>query len=83
MTNCIDTIDRPYGIGPVERAGSTIGRVIDRTVTVSARGATTMVLTLLDWALQLIAITYLFRADAKAWFNSKGRAGTTDPNIFS
>ena len=29
MTNCIDTIDRPYGIGPVERAGSTIGRVID------------------------------------------------------
>jgi uncharacterized protein YjiS (DUF1127 family) len=52
MTNCIDTIDRPYGIGPVERAGSTIGRVIDRTVTVSAKGATTMVLMLLDWQRQ-------------------------------
>lgn len=52
MTNCIDTIDRPYGIGPVERAGSTIGRVIDRVVAVSAHAATVAVLTLLDWQRQ-------------------------------
>lgn len=51
-TNCIDTIDRPYGIGPVERAGSTIGRVIDRMVAVSAEGATGLVLLLLDWQRQ-------------------------------
>lgn len=49
MTNCIDTIDRPYGSGPVERAGSTIGRVIDRVVAVSAQGAMAAVLMLLDW----------------------------------
>ena len=48
MTNCIDTIDRPYGTGPVERAGSTIGRVIDQLVAVSAQGATVAVLKLLD-----------------------------------
>lgn len=52
MSNWIGTIDRSSGIGPVERAGSTIGRVIDRTVTVSAKGATTMVLMLLDWQRQ-------------------------------
>lgn len=49
MTNCTSTIDRPYGIGPVERAGSTIGRVIDRVVAVSAQSATAIVLMLLDW----------------------------------
>jgi len=49
MSNCTDTIDRPYGIGPVERAGSTIGRVIDRVVAVSAKGATGAMLMLLDW----------------------------------
>ncbi|WP_341705586.1 DUF1127 domain-containing protein [Ferrovibrio sp.] len=48
MTNCIDTIDRPYGSGPVERAGSTIGRVIDQLVAVSAEGAMAAVLKLLD-----------------------------------
>jgi uncharacterized protein YjiS (DUF1127 family) len=52
MSNCIDTIDRPYGTGPVERAGSTIGRVIDRVVAVSADAATTAMLTLLDWQRQ-------------------------------
>lgn len=52
MSNWIGTIDRPSGIGPVERAGSTIGRVIDRTVTVSAQGATSVVLMLLDWQRQ-------------------------------
>jgi uncharacterized protein YjiS (DUF1127 family) len=52
MSNCIDTIDRPYGIGPVERVGSTIGRVIDRVVAVSADAATTAMLTLLDWQRQ-------------------------------
>lgn len=49
MSNCTSTIDRPYGIGPVERAGSTIGRVIDRVVAVSAKGATGVMLLLLDW----------------------------------
>lgn len=49
MNNCTSTIDRPYGSGPVERAGSTIGRVIDRVVAVSAKGATGAVLMLLDW----------------------------------
>ncbi|HLT78283.1 MAG TPA: DUF1127 domain-containing protein [Ferrovibrio sp.] len=49
MTNCTSTIGRPYEIGPVERAGSTIGRVIDRVVAVSARGATGLVIMLLDW----------------------------------
>jgi uncharacterized protein YjiS (DUF1127 family) len=44
----MDTIDRPYGTGPVERAGSTIGRVIDQVVAVSAQGATVAVLKLLD-----------------------------------
>lgn len=48
MTDCIDTIDRPYGTGPVERAGSTIGRVIDQLVAVSAQGAMAAVLKLLD-----------------------------------
>ncbi|MEK9968300.1 MAG: DUF1127 domain-containing protein [Ferrovibrio sp.] len=52
MSNCIDTIDRPYGTGPVERAGSTIGRVIDRVVAVSADVATTAMLKLLDWQRQ-------------------------------
>ena len=52
MSNCIDTIDRPYGTGPVERAGSTIGRVIDRVVAVSAHAATAAVLMLLDWQRQ-------------------------------
>jgi uncharacterized protein YjiS (DUF1127 family) len=52
MTNCIDTIDRPYGSGPVERAGSTIGRVIDRMVAVSANAATAVMLMLLDWQRQ-------------------------------
>ncbi|MFN4275540.1 MAG: DUF1127 domain-containing protein [Ferrovibrio sp.] len=52
MTNCIDTIDRPYGSGPVERVGSTIGRVIDRMVAVSAEGAMAAVLKLLDWQRQ-------------------------------
>lgn len=49
MSNCTSTIDRPFEIGPVERAGSTIGRVIDRVVAVSAKGATAAVLMLLDW----------------------------------
>ncbi len=49
MSDCTSTIDRPYGIGPVERAGSTIGRVIDRVAAVSARGATAAMLMLLDW----------------------------------
>lgn len=49
MSNWISTIDRPYGIGPVERAGSTIGRVIDRVVAVSAQSATRAMLKLLDW----------------------------------
>lgn len=49
MTNCTDTIDRPYGTGPVERAGSTIGRVIDQLVAVSAAGAMAVVLKLLAW----------------------------------
>ena len=48
MTDCIDTIDRPYGMGPVERAGSTIGRVVDQLVAVSAQGAMAAVLKLLD-----------------------------------
>jgi len=48
MTDCIDTIDRPYGTGPVERAGSAIGRVIDQLVAVSAEGAMAAVLKLLD-----------------------------------
>ena len=52
MNNCIDTIDRPYGSGPVERAGSTIGRVIDRVVAVSADAATVAMLKLLDWQRQ-------------------------------
>ncbi|MFC3674545.1 DUF1127 domain-containing protein [Ferrovibrio xuzhouensis] len=47
MSDCIDTIDRPYGTGPVERAGSTIGRGIDQLVAVSAKVATAAVLTLL------------------------------------
>lgn len=49
MSNCTSTIDRPYGSGPVERAGSTIGRVIDRVVAVSAKSATAVMLMLLDW----------------------------------
>jgi uncharacterized protein YjiS (DUF1127 family) len=52
MSHWISTIDRPSEIGPVERAGSTIGRVIDRTVTVSAQGAATVVMMLLDWQRQ-------------------------------
>lgn len=52
MTNCIDTFDRPYESGPVERAGSTIGRVIDRVVTVSADAATGLMVTLLTWQRQ-------------------------------
>lgn len=52
MMNCIDTIDRPYGTGPVERAGSTIGRVIDRMVAVAAEGATGLMLMLLNWQRQ-------------------------------
>lgn len=49
MSNWTSTIGRPYEIGPVERAGSTIGRVIDRVVAVSAKGAAGLVIMLLDW----------------------------------
>ena len=49
MSNWTSTIGRPYEIGPVERAGSSIGRVIDRVVAVSAKGATAAMLMLLDW----------------------------------
>lgn len=49
MNNWTSTIGRPYEIGPVERAGSTIGRVIDRVVAVSAKGAAGLVLMLLTW----------------------------------
>jgi len=44
----MDTIDRPYGTGPVERAGSTIGRGIDQLVAVSAQVAMVAMLKLLD-----------------------------------
>lgn len=42
-----------------------------------------LVLSLVITALQLAAITFLFRSDAATWFASKGRNETDDPTIFS
>jgi hypothetical protein len=47
------------------------------------RGGLSNAITLILTALQLFAISFLFRADAKAWLASRGRNWPTDPNIFS
>ena len=44
-------------------------------------GTFTVVATLLITALQIIALTFLFRGDAKTWLASRGRSGT-DPDVF-
>ena len=46
-------------------------------------GVVSLVLALVITALQLAAISFLFRSDAAAWFASKGRDDTNDPTIFS
>jgi hypothetical protein len=39
----------------------------------------TLVLSLVVYALEILAVVYLFRPDANAWFNGKGQ---TDPATF-
>lgn len=51
--------------------------------TLAERGSVTVLISLVTLALQLFAIYLLFRPDAKAWLESKGKIGTTDPGIFS
>jgi formate-dependent nitrite reductase membrane component NrfD len=49
---------------------------------IAEQGTLGLVLTLAVTALQIYAITFLFRADAKAWLESKGQDGSTDPSVF-
>lgn len=49
---------------------------------VAEQGALGLVLVLVVTVLQIYAITLLFRSDAKAWLESKGRVGLTDPTVF-
>ena len=42
----------------------------------------TLVITGVLTLLQLFAITFLFRADAKAWLESRGKVSPINPNVF-
>jgi hypothetical protein len=47
------------------------------------QGILSLILVMAMNVLQIVAITFLFRRDARVWFGSKGRVGPTDSEIFS
>jgi len=51
--------------------------------TLAGRGLLSMAAAAVITVLQIIAVVFLFRADAKAWFASKGGLASDDESIFS
>lgn len=48
----------------------------------TAFGGLELALMLLGIGLQLVAVYFLFRRDAREWFASNGRGGVVDPTVF-
>lgn len=49
MAECIDTIGRPIYLGPAERAGSALGRTVDKFLTFTSETAASALDGLLTW----------------------------------